>query len=31
MEKTKSVSKNKAVLLAGIITENPTFVSLLSL
>ena len=31
MEKTKSVSKNKAVLLAGIITENPTFVSLLGM
>ncbi len=31
MEKTKSVSKNKAALLAGIITENPTFVSLLGM
>ena len=31
MEKTKKVSKNKAVLLAGIITENPTFVSLLGM
>lgn len=31
MENTKKVSKNKAALIAGIITENPTFVSLLGM